>query len=502
MSTLMTQNGVARDEPAAPPATSGLVSQTSVTNAFAIGWQMADLYAKAAIAGREATAPRDSNGDGGSPTLRTRKSWSAQDQLQLHIRQIQTEVAKLKACFYSFSAPQYLSAQLADFASKAESLLADTGDTASLRAGLDGAHNILQMALWAGDYRLGKAYGLGHTLAETCLHPADQASFDHAFSARLVDVEDTLADLASNFPAHASRAVSLSLRLWEQWAVNPKLNKQPLSWPNPGVRAALHRQGELWRAVLSGEKCGKDMLQSANYTAAFKALFRRTMRFGPMLWVLLGLIPLALAGGIYLLATQSGTIAKLGGAALSALAAVGISGSALKRQLSSIGAEFEGQLWQAELDWAIAEAITVPPGPWNVKFKNVDVPARGRDPRVEANTAALHRLRAGIGARKLAKVRELLHSTCEHRRDGDTLASTGDAVAGWLVEQHPLASKPKQLSAGRRPGTLFSEHGVDADAAESWWFVWTFRHGRVSQVFEYHDEPSARVAAWLPADKD
>jgi hypothetical protein len=502
MAVVTTQNGVPHDASVAPRATPALVSQASVTNAFAVGWQMADLYAKAAIAGTEAAPPLDTDGGGGPPTLRTRKSWSARDQLQLHIRQIQTEVAKLKASFDSASAPPFLSQQLADFASEAEDLLGHTGDTADLRAGLDRAHTKLQMALWAGDFRLGKAYDLGHTLAETCLHPMDQASFDHAFSARLVDVEDTLADLASNFPAHSSRAVSLSLCLWEQWAVNPKLNKQPLRWPNPGVRAALHRQGELWRAVLSGEKCGKDMLQSANYAAAFKALFRRTLSLGPMLWVLLGLIPLALGGGIYLLATQSGTIAKLGGAALSALAAVGISGSALKRQLSSIGAEFEGQLWQAELDWAIAEAITVPPGPWNVKFKNVDVPARGRDPRVEANTAALRRLRAAIAAGSLAKVRELIHSTCERRSDGGTLARTGDEVAGWLVQQRPLASKPKQLAAGRRPGTLFCEHEIDANAAESWWFVWTFRHGRVSQVFEYGDELSARLAAWLPGDND
>jgi hypothetical protein len=493
------QNGVPRD--ITPAGGAVLVSEASVTNAFALGWQMADLYAKAAIAG-EPRAP----GAGAAapaaalPTLCTTRSWPGPDRLYLLIRQIQTEAAKLKTSFDAAGTPKALSQQLDAFASKAEDLVATTSDTAALRAGLDAAHTGLQMALWAADFRLGKAYALGHTLAETCLLPKDQASFEHAFGARLVDVEDNLADLASNLPRHSSRAVSLSLRIWEQWAVNPKLGKKPLTWPNPGVSAALHRQGELWRSVLSGEKLGQDMLQASSYVAAFKALVRRTLRFGPMVWVILAAIVLALGGGIYLLVAQSGTLAKLGGAGLSALAAVGVSGSALKRQLSNIATEFEGQLWQAELDWAIAQAITVQPGEWNVKLRNVDVPARGRDPRVEANTATLHRLQAAIAGRNQAKVRKLLHSRCEQQSDGSILASGADQVAGWLGQQPPLAVLPTLLSAGRRPGTLLSEHGLDAHASESSWFVWTFRHAKIAQVLEYHDEFAARLAAWLPGE--
>jgi hypothetical protein len=494
------QNGVPPDASSPSSATRALVCEASVTGAFSLGWQMADLYAKAASAGRESEPERGSrDGDGGSPSLRTLGSWSGPDRVRLLIRQIQTQVAKLKSIFDSEGAPRDLSTQLGDFASTAEDLVARSGDATNLRAGIDSAHTSLQIVLWEADFRLGKAYGLGHTLAETCLLPKGRASFETAFSARLVDVEEALADLASNLPAHSSRAVSLSLRLWEEWAVNPKLNKKALTWPNPGVRAALHRQGELWRSVLSGEKRGQDMLQGANYVAAFKALVRRTLRFGPWLWAVLIAITVALGAGIYLLAAQSGTAAKVSGAALSALAALGISGSALKRQLTTIGAEFEGQLWQAELDLAIAEAITVAPGEWNVKLKNIELPARGRDPRVECDTAVLHRLRAAIGAGSLAKVRKLLHFACEQQRDGNPIASTGDEVARWLVAQQPLASVPKQISAGRRPGTLFCEHALEAEAR---WFVWCFRHGRVCQVLEYHDEPMARAAAWLPPRHD
>ena len=41
---------------------------------------------------------------------------------------------------------------------------------------------------------------------------------------------------------------------------------------------ALRRQGELWRALLSGEKQGKDMLEIDNYLDAGKELVHRMGR--------------------------------------------------------------------------------------------------------------------------------------------------------------------------------------------------------------------------------
>lgn len=61
-------------------------------------------------------------------------------------------------------------------------------------------------SLTAADGRLGKAHDVGRALAETCFAPEDQQSFDRAFGPRIVDIKSWLADLASSFPPHASRA--------------------------------------------------------------------------------------------------------------------------------------------------------------------------------------------------------------------------------------------------------------------------------------------------------
>jgi hypothetical protein len=479
-----------------------LAAPAAITTAFAVGWQMASLFAKTPKSERAAAAAPAEE----VPPLQSVSSWPVEEQRRLLACQLQTEVGRLKIAVAAAGVPRVLSQMLDLFIHRAEVLAASAEKPADLRPRLITAHKDLQMALMAADFRLGKAYDLGRALADTCLLPKDKKSFEGAFSARLVAVEDGLADIASNLPPHSARAVSLSLRTWEVWSVNPRLENQPLTWPNPAVSAALHRQGEVWRSLLSGEKLGQDMLEAADYFSAFRALIRRTLRLGPWLAAILLGILVALAGGIYLLVAQHGTVAKLVGSALSALAALGITGSALRRRLTSVGTEFDRQIWQAELDWAIADAITVAPGRWNVKLRKIEMPARGRDPRAADNTATFHELSNAIRGRgikawkawKLWKLRSLLHSTCKHERDGEPVATEGKVVADWLMQQPYLADAPEALWAGRRPGTLLSAHLKKADPVQSVWLVWTFRHGKVSQLEEFGDDKrGAYNAAWL-----
>src|SRR5207244_582290 len=86
--------------------------------------------------------------------------------------------------------------------------------------------NLLR-ALLTSDPQLAKAYGLGRALSDTCHMPQDSASLKSEFNPyRLATLGESLADLASLFPSHASRSVRLSLSAWRRWAVAPKVNTQ------------------------------------------------------------------------------------------------------------------------------------------------------------------------------------------------------------------------------------------------------------------------------------
>jgi hypothetical protein len=166
---------------------------------------------------------------------------------------------------------------------------------------------------------------------------------------------------------------------WQHWAAGSDREAQ---WRGDGVVAALVRQGQVWRALLSGEKAGTDMLGADDYVGAFRTLVARLVRHRPWVWGAAMLMAAAIAALIYLFVTERGTVQHVVAIGLSALAAVGISTAALKRALNDVTSEIEAQVWRAELDFAIAEAITVPAADWIVKLKKIELPApRGTDPQ-------------------------------------------------------------------------------------------------------------------------
>jgi hypothetical protein len=126
---------------------------------------------------------------------------------------------------------------------------------------------------------------------------------------------------------------------------------------------ALRRQGELWRALLSGEKQGADMLEIENYLDAAQDLVSRAavisrgvVRRMPMLSALIAVL---LGGGVALLILGSTT--QLVGGVTSILAAVGLTWKSLGGALGQLVEKLERPLWGAVLDDAIADAITLLP---------------------------------------------------------------------------------------------------------------------------------------------
>jgi hypothetical protein len=218
-----------------------------------------------------------------------------------------------------------------------QSLLeAEVRPPGQLQAAVAELHRQLLVALTAADFRLGKAYGLGRALAETVLLPdaKNPQTFQRLFARyRLANLLGWLADLKSLFPPHAAEAVGGSLQTWAAWSQAPTLRpavderRQPSdaevndqasgaapssaatppalptrraisrSWfakrPSPlrgrpvdwgsaadreSVTRALHRQGQLWRAVLSGEKECVDLLSADDYLRAADQLLGHIRR--------------------------------------------------------------------------------------------------------------------------------------------------------------------------------------------------------------------------------
>jgi hypothetical protein len=221
-------------------------------------------------------------------------------------------------------------------------------------------HLQLNSVLGAADFRLGKAYGLGRAIADTCRNPGSLAELRSELAdARMATLVSWLDDLSSAFPPHAGHSVRESLRAWHAWAGTA-------SDPAPEeVWALLRRQGDLWRALLSGEKLGADMLEIDNYLDAAERLLSRTRalvwRFVRRFPVLVALVVLLFAGGVALIVIGSSSASVVAGLG-SVLAAVGLTWRGIGGTVGTVVASLERPLWGAELDTAITAAITLLPG--------------------------------------------------------------------------------------------------------------------------------------------
>jgi 3',5'-cyclic AMP phosphodiesterase CpdA len=218
----------------------------------------------------------------------------------------------------------------------------------------------LRAAMTAADFRYGKAFTCGTRLARMTLTTRDVETLEDNFSPEAVsELQESIADLTTVLPDHAGQAVSDSLTYWLQYRLSA-----PQRWPEP-MTAMVVRQGRLWRAVLSGEKDAKDMLAPDDYLAAGLQLFDKARRLVgkgiarswrwsvPLLAVVLALA----VGVVVLVANDEGAASVIAG--LVALAgSVGVTWKSISASLRRAGELLGKQVWGAELDAAIAIAIT------------------------------------------------------------------------------------------------------------------------------------------------
>jgi hypothetical protein len=329
----------------AAKATPADTADPLVSAAFALGWQMAELY-------RPSSRRRTTKLDGDLPGL---SSLSDEQRAAILVAQVKAGLTKLAPSIAQSGLPPVDLSAL-------EAAVKKEGDV-TLAAAVEKAHEDLLRTLTAANFRFGKAYGLGRALADTCRKPTNVTTFNEELEEhRIANLHGWLDDLSSAFPPHAAHSVASSLQRWVQWAAANEADAQA----NAGRDAlgALRRQGELWRALLSAEKSGTGMLEIENYLDAARDLahqmhivLRGLIRRLP--WLVGLAAALLLVGvGLLILGGSSEIVAGAG----SIVAAIGLTWKGIGGALGQLAGKLEQPLWGAVLDDSIANAITLLPG--------------------------------------------------------------------------------------------------------------------------------------------
>jgi hypothetical protein len=343
----------------------------NVSVALALGWQMAEIYQPAAW---PIQPPRRGDDLPGLSEL------SGVERALVGLAQVDVALSRLKDAIteHGPGAPTTAKAREALHASR------PTDD--AFRDTIFDLHVELLATFTAASFKLGKAYGLGRALADTTRQPQDIPSVKAQLERhRVANLQAWLADLSSVLPAHAGHAVYESLGLWRDWAAEdtPKLN------PGEDLRRVirlLRRQGERWRALLSGEKASADTLELQEYVAAGSDALMRlgglTWRFVRRFFVLL-IVAAALFGfGIWVILSDSNS-GHIAAGLSGVLAALGLTWKGVGGSLGQTAGKLERPVWEATLDRQIAQAVTRLPG--TKKVKGYTAPASGY--RAAASTA-------------------------------------------------------------------------------------------------------------------
>jgi hypothetical protein len=318
-----------------------------VSVAFALGWQMAEIYnpdrpadngepdADADVAGYVGPRERDLPG---LSRLR-RDEWE-----EIGLYQVQAGITKLYDAI-SGAGLMVPDAQL--FADRIRLLAED-----ERRDAIHEFHVRLLSTFTAADHRLGKAYGLGRALADTTREP--ERWHEQLRQGRVDTLTAWVRDLATAFPPHAGHAVAWSLQAWGAWAGQARELDAPTG-------RQLSAQGRLWRSLLSGEKRATDMLNTASYLSAAERMLQASHELAAKFarrykLVLIGLL-LVLMAAVAVMFIFGGAPAIVTGAS-AILGAVGLTWKGAGASLGKAAAGVETPLWGAAIDKVVSARIT------------------------------------------------------------------------------------------------------------------------------------------------
>jgi len=343
-----------------PPAGSPSTSLAPI--ALNLGWRMAELYAAPVPRGPIHLPPA-------VRTLPGSGALSSNQHFAILVGQVDAAIKPLRVILQTTGLePESGLAYLRGVASGADPT--QVHKEADVRAVILSLHITITERLASSAPGPATAYGLGRALADTCHVTADSsawemtAAFDHH---RLENLYDWLGQLEEIFPDRAARAVTQSLRMWQSWIQAPprrgRYGRLTASPDATAVTTALIRQGALWRRVLTAEQDPLRLLGPQDYVNAgvgFLIRVRRIVTQFVMQWAWVIAILLAgLGASVWAAVTYASTdVGKLTAVLVSLVGAFGLSWKGVGGTLGKALSVVQKPLWDAEVDTALAQAVT------------------------------------------------------------------------------------------------------------------------------------------------
>jgi hypothetical protein len=309
-----------------------------VSLAFALGWQMAELYRPDR---RGSYKPADTNDLPGVSSL------TLAEQTVMGASQLSAGIARLGKRF------QDAGLEVPDASGLAQAVAGAPQDDRDRT--IRSFHVELLSRLTAADFRLGKAYGLGRALADTTRDPPNPAAEFPPH--RVATLTGWIRDLATALPPHAAHPVADSVTAWGAFFGTENSPQAPGS----KAEAPLSAQGRLWRSLLSGEKSGPHLLEIADYLGAGAKMVDRSLQIlwafiKRYWWIVTAVIVLFVVGIALVAASASPLVTGVG--ASSILASLGLSWKGIGTSLGTAAVRVEQPLWEAQVDAMIYRRIT------------------------------------------------------------------------------------------------------------------------------------------------
>jgi hypothetical protein len=322
-------------------ATSASAVTSAVTTSFAFGWQMARLYTGPLSSAAGPRLEQDLPGLSGLP---------AAQLVKLGLGQADVALSRLKAFLGD--------AQLPTTDAVRAATEKDPPDRDAIRKAILDLHVALLIQLTAADYRLGKA--------DTCA-PAHGDETErrrvlehHLEPHRALVMIAWLDDLKTVLPAHASQGVVDSLGRWTLWAETVGLTTLDPKAVSDTTRV-LHRCGQRWRAILSGEKDALDLLTTSDYVSAARGTLTRVgaiaRSLARQLWGPLAVAAVLIGVGIWLIIANNSTAQVLAGLGTIA-GGLGITWRSAAGALGHLSLDLVRPLWEAQIDLTVGTRLT------------------------------------------------------------------------------------------------------------------------------------------------
>ncbi len=316
------------------------------TEAFALGWTMAQLYGPLRSAAKQRT------GVGHLPTV---AQLTRQQRIGLACNEIGSLLGKIPGC----TPPD--GGWCLDKTAACWDDAAPSADT--FTDAVDDLHVLILGRLAVAGTSALPAYELGRALSDTCWlpHKAQGAQyFLHQFSRyRLAALFAWLDAVGADLSPGSASVVRRSLQHWQDWAaVNTRLVESSWDTVSGPVIVALRRQSKAWEALLSGQNLLSGSPSVPAWAQAATSMVRTVRQFVRTIflrfWLSLSIL-LAITGAlVYLIVDKTSGATTVWSTLVTVAGSVGVTGAGVRGAGRKAAAHLEPRFTTAaEVDaWA------------------------------------------------------------------------------------------------------------------------------------------------------